>query len=255
MMQPHIKRRVGKRQHLSTGVEWRLVVGLSLCLVSLLCLHAQQSSGRRPAKSSRSAMTTVVPVEQQQAAAKQAYSLGIFYYHNDDISDKAATQFEMVRKKYPNTKEAESAQYYLASYYQRKYYIQREKWRKTDAAALGLAEKEYFAYIDRYSNHASSEWLSDSHFNLALVFLQWNKTDWAGDILQRMLRASNADRKVYLYQIIWSSNTSDVIDDHLDAGELARYTRTLVNNGQPFENNVANLRRWCQGQKSRKLKY
>src|SRR5258706_14136251 len=65
------------------------------------------------------------------ATADQCLSLGLFYYNNDDISDKASQQFKLVMTKYTrSTKQVETAQYYLASYYQRKYYIQAQRFRK-----------------------------------------------------------------------------------------------------------------------------
>lgn len=186
-----------------------------------------------------------------QSDPDKMYSLGIFYYNNDDITDKAAEQFRNLKTTYPNSPKAANAQYYLGSYYQRKFYIQRERSKTTDWGALGMAEKEYFLYIDKYSSGGASEWLSDSHFNLALVFLQENQQDWARDILNRMSRAANQDRKVYIYQIVWSSDPADVLDYSFDAGDLARYTASLVNNGQNFEQNVASLKRWCGSHRSR----
>src|SRR2546425_1104819 len=55
----------------------------------------------------------------KQATAEQILSVGELYYNNAEINDKAAQQFRLVIKKYPNSREAEKAQYYLGSYYQR----------------------------------------------------------------------------------------------------------------------------------------
>jgi TolA-binding protein len=229
-----------------------LLTGASLLFgVITLSTPAQANKQQKGVKAARER----APAAAQQTDPAKMYSLGVFYYNNDDISDKAAEQFRKIKSNHPHSKEAESAQYYLGSYYQRKHYIQQEKWRTVDRKALGMAEKEYFGYIDKFSSNGSAEWLSDSHFNLALIFLQWNKQDWAKDILHRMLRASNKDPKVYVYQVVWSPNPGDVIDNRLDAGELTRYTLTLVNNGQTFEHNVVMLKRWCGSQKSRQMKY
>src|SRR5204863_7862349 len=84
-------------------------------------------------------------------SASRCLSLGLFYYNNDDISDQAAKQFRKVLTTYKRSAaEAEKAQFYLASYYQRKYYIKLERTRKEDRAALQTAQAEYRNYTTRY---------------------------------------------------------------------------------------------------------
>jgi hypothetical protein len=193
-----------------------------------------------------------IDVAPQCKGAGQCLSLALFYFNNDDISDKAARQFKTVITQYPKNDEAETAQYYLASYYQRKFYILRERTRKEDAALLQQAQREYFNYIDRYSNSGSGKWLTDAHFNLALVFSQLRDQKGAANILDRMINAAGRDGQTYLYQVVWSANPADVVDGYLDARALADYTRSLVNSGRPCEQIVPAIRKWCQSQKSRK---
>lgn len=191
-------------------------------------------------------------VAPQCKGAGPCLTLGLFYFNNDDITDKVAHLFKTVITQYPKNDEAETAQYYLASYYQRKFYILRERTRKEDASLLQQAQREYFNYIDRYSNSGSGKWLTDAHFNLALVFSQQRDQKGAANILDRMINAAGRDGQTYLYQVVWSSNPADVVDGYWDARALADYTRSLVNSGRPCEQLVPAIKKWCQSQKSRK---
>lgn len=184
-------------------------------------------------------------------SAKQCLSAALLLYNNDDITDNAARQFENVIKQYGKTPEAETAQYYLASYYQRKYYIQIDRVRYPDRELLWLAETHYHTYIKHYSNSGVKKWLTDAHFNLAILYLQRGEPDNAYSILSRMLIAAPYDGETYVYQIVWSRDSRDVIDANMNAQSLANYTRTLVYTKRPFDNGVMMLRRWCQSQKSK----
>jgi hypothetical protein len=207
------------------------------------------AQARKRVSSAQQRQAVVAP---QCKGAGPCLSLGLFYFNNDDISDKAVGPFKTVITQFPKNDEAETAQYYLASYYQRKFYIQRERSRRDDPALLQQAQREFFTYIDRYSNAGSGKWLTDAHFNLALVFVQLRDQKGAANILDRMINAAPRDRQTYLYQVVWSPNPADVVDSYVDARALAEYTRSLVYAGQPCEQIMPTIRKWCQSQKSKK---
>ena len=176
----------------------------------------------------------------------QMLKLAIFYYNNDDITDKAATQFRAVIAKYPKSNEAETAQYYLGSYFQRKYYIEQAKYRKADAAALESARREYRAYTDKYYKSGTHQWLADAFFNLALVYLQKNDARNAGFELNKMSGAASLDGTVYIYQIVYSQSSDDVINGSFPAKALADYAISVANSKQSFIQQAAALKQWCR---------
>ena len=194
--------------------------------------------------------------------AEQCLSLGVYYYNNDDITDKAVKQFNLVMTKYAGSKQAEMAQYFLASYYQRKYYIQLRRQRKDDRKLLELAANEYKKYTDRYYRNGSGQWLADAFFNLGLVYLQVNDSGRAGNELSKMRDASGRDGSVYVYEIVWSPSPEDVIDSYVAAKPLADLALAILSGkssmqqrnaggGDSFDQKVSMLRKWCQLQKSK----
>ncbi len=185
------------------------------------------------------------------SSASQCLSLGLFYFNNDDISDRAAQQFRAVIRGYPQSAEAEKAQYYLGCYYQRKFYIQRQRYRRDDSTLLEQAQREYLGYIGKYSTQGKGEWLADAHFNAALAYVQSGDASGARNILKRMVSAAARDQKVYVYQVVWSLDRSDVVDEDIEALALANYTQTLL--GRPVDQVVLELKRWCQSRRSRRL--
>lgn len=194
-------------------------------------------------------------VAQRRAAAgstpEEIFSLGFFYYNNSDIrDDNAAKQFQRVIRNYSRSEEAERAQFFLASYYQRKYYIRKERYGEADPDALNAAENEYEKYIQNYPNGGPCQCLSDAYFNLAMVHLQKGNHNAARHRLARLSEEAGKDPSVYIYQVVWSSNSNDVIDSHFDAKSLAQYTSKI--SGLPFDDAVNVLKRWSRDQKSKK---
>ncbi len=223
-------------------------ITLSLCC--LLVFAAPAALGQKtPATRPKTSQT-------QQAgnasSPDQLLKLGYFYYNNDDITDKAAEQFMAVISKYPKSAEAETAQYYLGSYYQRKYYVQMEKYRKQDERSLEAAKKEYKAYTDKYYKTGSHQWLSDAFFNLALVYLQAGDARNAGYELAKIGGASSLDNSVYIYQVTYSQSYDDVIDANINAKRLADYASSLINSKQSFKQTVSSIRDWCRNQGGKK---
>lgn len=195
-------------------------------------------------------------------SADQCLSLGIYYYNNEDLADRAARQFKLVMTKYATAgKQAEQAQYFLGSYYQRKYYIQLRRQRKDDRKSLALAASEFKKYTDRYYKTGSGQWLADAFFNLGLVYLQLSDTGSAANELSKMRDASWRDGSVYIYQTVWSPDTGDVIDSYVPSKTLAEFALSTLSGkagaqqwlqpGDSFDQKVSMLTKWCQVQKSK----
>lgn len=187
------------------------------------------------------------------------------YYKNNDISDRAAVEYRAVRDRFPKTQEAATAQYFLGSYYHRKFYIQKEKKLKEDYGLLVEAQGQYEDYANRYAwKSKSPDWLADAYFNLALIFLQRGENKKAEGFLGKMYGAAPYDRTTHVYQVIWSPNTKDTIDSSFDSKQLAEYANSLIysyaydqqqirkQQGPPFDTIVEKIKLWCKGRKSLK---
>jgi hypothetical protein len=207
-------------------------------------------AGGQSKKATSGAQTKAQPQQQSNTnSPDQMLKLALFYYNNDDITDKAATQLRAVIAKYPGANEAETAQYYLGSYFQRKYYIEMAKYRKEDKAALEAAKREYRIYTDRYYKSGTHQWLADAFFNLALVFMQQGDDKNPGYELSKMSGAAALDSLVYIYQVAYSQSTDDVIDNSFQTRSLAEYASTVAgNSGQSFAQKVASIKQWCRSQ-------
>jgi tetratricopeptide (TPR) repeat protein len=185
------------------------------------------------------------------------------YYKNNDITDRAAVEYRAVRDRFPKTQEAATAQYFLGSYYHRKFYIQREKQLKEDYGLLVEAQGQYEDYVNRYAWKVKSpDWLADAYFNLALVFLQRGENKRAEESLGKMYGAAPYDRTTNVYQVIWSPNSRDLIDSSYDSKQLAEFANSLiysyaysqqqVRKSPPFETIVEKIKLWCKSKKSLK---
>jgi tetratricopeptide (TPR) repeat protein len=200
----------------------------------------------------------VAPVAAQKRASKSAapqtqdadklYSQGFFAYENFDTSDKAPESFRQVIKKYPRTTAAESAQFFLGSFYQRKYQLELLNGAH-DVDALTEAKKAFEGYIAKYPKDSSCQCLSDAYFNLALVYFQLGNPATARTQLAKINDSYAYDRLIYIYQVVSSPNQKDVIDSHFDAVRLANYTSSIT--GMPFDTAVVLLRRWCTGERGK----
>lgn len=187
------------------------------------------------------------------------------YYKNNDITDRAAVEYRAVRDRFPRTKEAATAQYYLGSYYHRKFYIQRETKLREDLGLLVEAQGQYEDYVKRFAWQTNPpEWLADAYFNLALIFLQRGDNKKAEELLGKMYGAAPYDPTIYVYQVIWSPDTKDLINSSFDSKQLAEYANSLIYTyaynrqqvqrtpGSPFQAIVEKIKGWCKGRKSLK---
>jgi hypothetical protein len=175
---------------------------------------------------------------------------GNLYYSSDDITDRAANEYRsVVRRYHPRTKEAEAAQYLLASYYHRKFYIVREKKHEKDDYALNVAEVEYNNYIRRYMNTGSREWLAECYFNLSLIWLEYGKRDKALEQLNKLRKLGNVDGTIYVYDVIWSPHSNDRVEGYYDQQMLVNITETLIKTKASLPEVVQEIRKWCRSQR------
>ncbi|HEX7312444.1 MAG TPA: tetratricopeptide repeat protein [Pyrinomonadaceae bacterium] len=181
---------------------------------------------------------------------EQIYSIGFFYYNNNEIKDdKAARQFQYVIDKFPSSAEAEKAQFFLGSYYHRKFNMQRQRSVETGSETLTKARDAYEAYIKKYPKGGPCECLSDAYFNLSIVHMQLRETAQARQRLNTMKETSRIDPTVYVYQVIWSFSSKDIIDSHFDTVNLANYADQI--SGLDTDLFIKQLKLWCMSQKSR----
>jgi hypothetical protein len=183
----------------------------------------------------------------------------MFYYNNDDINDNASLHFNLVISRFQrSSKELEQARYYLASYYQRKYYIQKHRLGGGDRKVLELAAAKYGEFINAYKT-GSSQLLADAFFNQSLAYLQLGAGKRAYDELYNMREVKGRDGSVYIYEVVWSPRPEDVVDSYVPTEYLANFAMGLVHPSGPeqagvpksFEQKILAIRRWCQSQKSK----
>ena len=202
------------------------------------------------------------PAAQTDQTAQSKLDLAVHYYNTDDLNKRAEELLkQLLIKRYDGTPQSESAQYYLAAYYQRRFYLCSEKRGDPDWSALKDARDAYRAYTDKYYAAGTHQWLNESFFNLAMVHLQRNEPKEATYELWKMRKAADIDPAVYIYQIVWSPQSYDVIDSSLPAAQLADYALKVVeevaneNKEQfNFPKAVLLIQKWSQGQRVRQFK-
>src|ERR1044071_538944 len=67
-----------------------------------------------------------------QGTAVQLLKEGTSYQSADDTSDRAAISYRLVIQKYPSSPEAEQAQYFLGTYYEKKFFLLEGKSKEQD---------------------------------------------------------------------------------------------------------------------------
>lgn len=179
----------------------------------------------------------------QVSSAQATLQKGKAYYDNNNITDQAAAQFSLILRKYRNSPEAESAQYYLASYYLRKFYIIKRTQGREDPRLLMRARTEYENYNKKYFKQDAT-WLSDSFFNLALVYFQLGDSQRAGWELNKMSAFSYMDPQVYIYEVVWSPDSGDVVDGYYPAQQLAEFVKG--SSAKSFPDLVNATKRWLR---------
>jgi len=228
-----------------------------LKLVTFVCLVC----GATAIVSAQPAQTTAEVAQkqaQQRAATAQQraltpdklLSLGDFYYRNNDISDKADNYYKQVIHNSPGTQTAGYAQYNRGSYWFRKFYVVKEQYSKEDRVTLVEAERQFYDFVDKFAKQTNTiGLLSDAEFNLALVYLQQGRRDYAVGWLNRMLvEAVKQDQMVYVYKVVWTSKPADIVDRNVDAAQLATFAREAIEKGGNISSVILDIKHWCQKQ-------
>ena len=193
-----------------------------------------------------------------QSSSARLLAQGISYYNNDDLSGRAEKIFKSLTtdKSFGGTREAGTAQYYLGSYYHRLRYIYQDKAVRTDKATteklLRQSRDAYDGYIQKAARLDGYRWLAESYFDRALVSLELGNISEAASGLGAMRSAASRDRSAFVYQIVYSRSTGDVIDYSFDTVRLADLALDVLSRYRPggFEQFVAELKQRCQSAKS-----
>ena len=167
-----------------------------------------------------------------------------YYQGNDDTSDRAAELYRLIVVKYPNTVEAERAQFYLGTYYQKKFFILENKDHVQDWSSFNQAEDALNTWLAKYSKGRHT-YLADSYYALAIIALRRGDSKTARHMLDGMGRVASSDPSVYIYKIVWSPRSDDVIKRNCNTSALAIATNATIDKYSNFDSLVTALRNWC----------
>ena len=132
-----------------------------LCIIAGMVLLLPVVSLAQPQTNKAAQMT-------DRSSAQGTLELALYYYNNDDLNKRAEVLLKDLLKRYDGTPQSETAQYYLAAYYQRRFYLCSEKRGDPDWSALKDGRDAYRAYTDKYYGGGTHQWLNESFFNLAM---------------------------------------------------------------------------------------
>ena len=184
---------------------------------------------------------------------EQLLRQGSRYQASDDTSDRAPELYRELITKHPKSAEAESAQFFLGSYYQRKFFILEGRNQVQDWGSFNMAEEALYTYLDRYPRGV---YLADSYHTLALIALRRNYRDKAISLWTRMKEVADKDKKVYIFRLTWSTNPDDVIKGYCDTKALAEASLAVMDQKSSFADKVNSLTNWaranCQSSPSKK---
>jgi hypothetical protein len=188
--------------------------------------------------------------QKSQSTASQSTSSGKllneanYYQSNDDTSDRAAELYRLIIVKYPNTVEAERAQFYLGTYYQKKFFILEHRDHVQDWSSFNQAEEALNTWLAKYSKGRHT-YLADSYFTLATIALRRGDPKTARQMLDRMGGVASADPDVYIYKIVWSPRSDDEVKKTCKTSALAFEGTATINSYPNFDSFVTALRGWC----------
>lgn len=167
------------------------------------------------------------------------------YQNADDTTDRAADAYRDLIKNYPNSVEAEAAQFSLASYYNRKFYILEQRTKVQDWDSLNRAEAELYKYKGKYPR---GTYLADAYHLLAIIALRRGYRDAAVSWLTTMKQAAATDRKVYISRLTWTQDSNDVIRGYCDTASLADVQLDALRKTSSFNDVVGAITNWARGQ-------
>ncbi|HTG94797.1 MAG TPA: hypothetical protein VL866_19530 [Pyrinomonadaceae bacterium] len=184
-----------------------------------------------------------LPDKREVQSASKLLKDGSRYQAADDTSDRAADLYRELLRKYPKSVEAESAQFFLGSYYQVKFFILEQRSKVQDWNSFNLAEDELYRYIGKYPKGA---YLADAYNRLAIVALRRGYASNARSLWSKMKAAGVTDRKVYVAKVTWSPTTDDQIKGYCDTKLLADASLEAMDKNNNFNGVVYALTNWAK---------
>lgn len=181
-----------------------------------------------------------------QGTAAQLLKEGSSYQSADDTSDRAAEAYRILIRQYPRSTQAEQAQFFLGTYYQKKFYMIEYKSNIQDWSSFNQAEDALYGYIKKYSSRGTKSYLADAYHMLAMIALRRGYRDAAKSLLSKMSDAAGKDRMVYVYKVVWSPRRDDITKGYCQTRALAAANLNSINRFSNFDEVVKDLSNWCR---------
>lgn len=186
---------------------------------------------------------SITPPTLGQGAA-QLLKEGSRYQGADDTSDRAADLYRQLIREYPKSAQAESAQFFLGTYFEKKFFIIEQRSKSLDWDSLNKADEELYAYVGRYPK---GSYLADAYHALAIVALRRGYGDTASKLYEKMKGVAANDQRVYIFRFTWSPNSSDLIKGYCDTASLASASLEATRQQSSFDGVVRVLTDWARG--------
>ena len=212
----------------------RLIKRAVVMICAPLLLMTVLSSAARP------------DIKKETRSAAQLLKEASSYQSADDTSDRAAELYRTIISTYPNSVQAEQAQFFLGTYYQKKFYILEYKSKVEDWSSFNQAESALYGYVGKYGSRGSHSYLADAYHMLAIIALRRGYRDAAQKLLQQMKAVAAKDPKVYMYKFVWSARSEDVTKGYCDTKALADANANSIGRYHSFNDAIEDMRNWCR---------
>jgi hypothetical protein len=219
----------------------RLIAFAGLAVAALLT-----SIWLPPTNSAQNKRSTSTKQANPTTSAASLLRQGTSYQAVDDVSDRAADYYRLVLQKYPTSSQAEQAQFYLASYYQKKFFILEQRSKTQDWSAFNEAENALNAYVTNYSKKGTGSYLGDAYHTLGVISLRRGYVDSARKYFDSMAKVGARDRSVFIYKVVWSANPADVVNKTCKTETLAAGSLQSIKSPFNFDTFLNDLRAWCR---------
>lgn len=180
-----------------------------------------------------------------QDTAVHLLNEGIAYQNADDTNDRAAIAYRLVIQKYPRSLQAEQAQYFLGTYYEKKFFILQGQSKLEDWSSFNESEKALYGYVGKYKTMGTKSYLADSYFRLAIIALRRGYRSSAKTLLAQMNDSARQDSKVYVSKVA-PRRSDETIKKYCDTKSLAAAAMNALNNSSSFDGAIDNLTGWCR---------
>ena len=210
-----------------------------------LCIRVFAATVISLASVSQHASHSQSTVQFSPQSAAQILKEATYYHGIDDTTDRAADRYRQLLLKFPNSSQAEEAQFYLGTYYEKKFFILESRNKVQDWTSFNQAEEALNGYIKKYQARGFRTYLADAYYNLAIISLRRGYMDKAKGLMQQMKTDAGKDRTVYIYKVVWSPRTDDIIKSNCDTSKLASGTLDSIGNDSSFGRIIGRMRDWC----------